>query len=67
MKLRAILSFLLLVLALTSLARAQNPIETCFNYLEAQDYKRAIEAGKVAVRLYPNVSLSLTSASEKLT
>ncbi|WP_022855675.1 tetratricopeptide repeat protein [Thermodesulfobacterium thermophilum] len=58
MKLRAILSFLLLVLALTSLARAQNPIETCFNYLEAQDYKRAIEAGKVAVRLYPNVSLS---------
>lgn len=28
----------------------------CFNFLKAGDYKRAIEAGKKAVKKYPNNS-----------
>jgi len=37
-----------------SITNAQDEIEKCFNYLQAQDYARAIEAGKKAVKLYPN-------------
>jgi tetratricopeptide (TPR) repeat protein len=38
---------------LPSITNAQSEIDKCFNYLQAQDYARAIEAGKKAVKLYP--------------
>jgi len=38
---------------LPSITHAQSEIDKCFNYLQAQDYTRAIEAGKRAVKLYP--------------
>jgi len=38
---------------LPSITQAQSEIDKCFNYLQAQDYTRAIEAGKRAVKLYP--------------
>ena len=36
-----------------SITNAQDEIDKCFNYLQAQDYARAIEVGKKAVKLYP--------------
>jgi TolA-binding protein len=29
-------------------------VDACYNFYKAGDYKRAIEAGKVAVEKYPN-------------
>lgn len=34
-------------------AFAVTPIENCFNYQKAQDYQRAVQAGRAAVRLAP--------------
>ena len=31
-----------------------DPIDQCWDCIEAQDYQRAISAGEQAVRLYPN-------------
>ncbi|ODA44122.1 TPR repeat protein [Thermodesulfovibrio sp. N1] len=38
---------------LPSITNAQSEIDKCFNYLQAQDYARAIDSGKRAVQLYP--------------
>jgi len=54
---RRALSLLFIILSLLvfkNLAFAQPEVEACFNFLDARDYKRAIEAGKRAVRKYPN-------------
>jgi tetratricopeptide (TPR) repeat protein len=49
--------FLLLsLLAFKNIAYAETPIDACFNFIEAGDYKRAIEAGKLAVKKYPTNS-----------
>jgi len=42
-----------LLFLLPSITWAQSEVDKCFNYLQAQDYTRAIEAGKRAVELYP--------------
>jgi len=49
--------FLLLsLLAFKNIAYAKTPIDACWNYNDAGDYKRAIEAGKLAVKKYPKNS-----------
>ena len=52
MKLRTLIA-LILVLFLTSISSAQMDIDLCFNYFNAGDYQRTIEAEKRAVKLYP--------------
>jgi len=44
---------IVLILSFAGISFARQEIDNCFNYLKAGDYKRAIEAGKRAVRLYP--------------
>jgi len=44
---------IVLILSFAGISFARQEINNCFNYLNAGDYKRAIEAGKRAVRLYP--------------
>jgi tetratricopeptide (TPR) repeat protein len=56
---RRALSLLLIILSLLvfkNLAFAQPEVDACFNFYDARDYKRAIEAGKRAVQKYPNNS-----------
>ncbi len=49
--------FLLLgLLAFKNIAYAETPIDACVNFIKAGDYKRAIEAGKLAVKKYPKNS-----------
>jgi tetratricopeptide (TPR) repeat protein len=49
--------FLLLgLLAFKNIAYAETPIDACWNFNKAGDYKRAIEAGKLAVKKYPKNS-----------
>ncbi len=49
--------FLLLgLLAFKNIAYAETPLDACFNFKKAGDYKRAIEAGKLAVKKYPKNS-----------
>jgi tetratricopeptide (TPR) repeat protein len=58
---RRALSLLFIILSLLvfkNLAFAQPEVDACFNFYQAGDYKRAIEAGKVAVQKYPNNSLA---------
>ncbi len=43
-----------LTISVYSFAYAQNPLNDCFNYLEAQDYQDAIISCQQAVRLDPN-------------
>jgi tetratricopeptide (TPR) repeat protein len=53
------LSFLLIVLGLLAFknfAFAQPEVDECFNFYNAGDYKKAISAGKIAVKKYPNNS-----------
>jgi tetratricopeptide (TPR) repeat protein len=46
--------FLLLSLsAFKNITYAETPIDACWNFYKAGDYKRAIEAGKLAVKKYP--------------
>lgn len=47
------LSVVVLILLSASISHAQRKIDNCFNFKRAKDYQRAIEAGKMAVRLYP--------------
>jgi tetratricopeptide (TPR) repeat protein len=52
-------SFLLIILSLLTFknfAFAQPEVDACKNFFKAGDYRRAIEAGKVAVEKYPNSS-----------
>jgi tetratricopeptide (TPR) repeat protein len=44
------------LLAFKNFAFAQPEVDACFNFYDAGDYKRSIEAGKVAVQKYPNNS-----------
>ena len=49
--------FLLLsLLVFKNIAYAETPIDECRNFIDAGDYKRAIEAGKLAVKKYPKNS-----------
>ncbi len=55
---KKLLTFTLLVflslLAFKNFAFAQPEADACFNFYKAGDYRRAIEAGRVAVKRYPN-------------
>jgi tetratricopeptide (TPR) repeat protein len=55
---KALSTFFLLLSLLTfkNIAYAKTPIDACWNFIEAGDYKRAIEAGKLAVKKYPKNS-----------
>jgi tetratricopeptide (TPR) repeat protein len=56
---RRALSLLFIILSLLvfkNLAFAQPEVDACFNFLDAGDYKRAIEAGRRAVEKYPKNS-----------
>jgi pentatricopeptide repeat protein len=49
----AIFFLLLSLLAFKNIAYAETPIDACINFIKAEDYKRAIEVGKLAVKKYP--------------
>jgi len=54
---RKALSLLFIIfslLAFKNFAFAQLEVDACYNFYKAGDYRRAIEAGKVAVQKYPN-------------
>jgi len=50
----SLLFIILSLLAFKNFAFAQPEVSACFNFHNAGDYRRAIEAGKVAVQKYPN-------------
>ncbi|WP_299197758.1 tetratricopeptide repeat protein [Thermocrinis sp.] len=50
----SLLLIILSLLAFKNFAFAQPEVDACYNFYKARDYKRAIEAGKVAVQKYPN-------------
>jgi len=52
----SIFFLLLSLLAFKNIAYAETPIVACWNFNKAGDYKRAIEAGKLAVKKYPKNS-----------
>jgi tetratricopeptide (TPR) repeat protein len=52
----SIFFLLLSLLAFKNIAYAETPIDACWNFNNAGDYKRAIEAGKLAVKKYPKNS-----------
>jgi tetratricopeptide (TPR) repeat protein len=54
MRALSLLFIILSLLAFKNFAFAQPEVDACFNFLNARDYKRAIEAGKRAVKKYPN-------------
>jgi tetratricopeptide (TPR) repeat protein len=49
-----LLFIILSLLAFKNFAFAQPEVDACYNFRKAGDYRRAIEAGKVAVEKYPN-------------
>jgi hypothetical protein len=49
----SIFFLLLSLLAFKNTAYAETPIDACFNFNKTGDYKRAIKAGKLAVKKYP--------------
>jgi tetratricopeptide (TPR) repeat protein len=49
----SIFLLLLILLAFKNIAYAQQEIDACKTFYNAGDYKRAIEAGKLAVKKYP--------------
>ncbi len=49
-----LLFIILSLLAFKNFAFAQPEVNACYNFLDAGDYRRAIEAGKRAVQKYPN-------------
>jgi tetratricopeptide (TPR) repeat protein len=54
---RKALSLLFIIFSLftfKNFAFAQPEVDACFNFLNAGDYRKAVEAGKVAVEKYPN-------------
>jgi tetratricopeptide (TPR) repeat protein len=50
----SLLFIILSLLAFKNFAFAQPEVDACFNFHKAGDYRRAIEAGKIAVKKYPN-------------
>ncbi len=44
----------IILFAFKNFAFAQPEVEACYNFLDAGDYRRAIEAGRRAVQKYPN-------------
>jgi tetratricopeptide (TPR) repeat protein len=50
----SLLFIILSLLAFKNFAFAQPEVNACYNFLKAGDYRRAIEAGRVAVQKYPN-------------
>jgi tetratricopeptide (TPR) repeat protein len=50
----SLLFIILSLLAFKNFAFAQPEVDACYNFREAGDYRRAIEAGKIAVKKYPN-------------
>jgi tetratricopeptide (TPR) repeat protein len=50
----SLLFIILSLLAFKNFAFAQPEVDACSNFLDAGDYRRAVEAGKRAVRKYPN-------------
>ncbi len=50
----SLLFIILSLLAFKNFTFAQQEVDACFNFREAGDYRRAIEAGKIAVKKYPN-------------
>jgi tetratricopeptide (TPR) repeat protein len=50
----SLLFIILSLFAFKNFAFAQQEVDACFNFLNAGDYKRSIEAGKIAVKKYPN-------------
>jgi len=52
----SILFLLLSLLAIKNIAYAETPLDACVNFIKAGDYKRAIEAGKLAVKKDPKNS-----------
>jgi tetratricopeptide (TPR) repeat protein len=50
----SLLFIILSLLAFKNFAFAQPEVDACYNFNKAGDYKRAIEAGRVAVEKYPN-------------
>jgi tetratricopeptide (TPR) repeat protein len=50
----SLLFIILSLLAFKNFAFAQPEVDACFNFYDAGDYRRAIEAGRVAVQKYPN-------------
>jgi len=50
----SLLFIILSLFAFKNFAFARPEVDACFNFLNARDYKRSIEAGRVAVQKYPN-------------
>jgi tetratricopeptide (TPR) repeat protein len=50
----SLLFIILSLLAFKNFAFAQPEVDACYNFNKARDYRRAIEAGRVAVQKYPN-------------
>jgi tetratricopeptide (TPR) repeat protein len=50
----SLLFIILSLLAFKNFAFAQPEVDACYNFRKAGDYRRSIEAGKVAVQKYPN-------------
>ncbi len=46
----------LTILVIKNLAFAWTEVDACLNFCEAGEYERAIEAGKMAFKKYPNNS-----------
>jgi tetratricopeptide (TPR) repeat protein len=50
----SLLFIILSLLAFKNFSFAWPEVDACFNFRKAGDYRRAIEAGKIAVKKYPN-------------
>ncbi len=50
----SLLFIILSLLASKNFALAQPEVDACYNFRKAGDYRRSIEAGRVAVQKYPN-------------
>ncbi len=50
----SLLFIILSLLAFKNFAFAQPEVIACYNFYQARDYRRAIEAGRAAVQKYPN-------------
>ncbi len=50
----SLLFIILSLLTFKNFAFAWQEVEACYNFLDADDYRRAIESGKRAVKKYPN-------------
>jgi tetratricopeptide (TPR) repeat protein len=50
----SLLFIILSLFAFKNFAFAQPEVDACYNFYQARDYRRAIEAGRVAVQKYPN-------------